>query len=108
MMSVNLPPAEIATIRGKGAWGVKNGAAAQNATWLQGRPCGPVTPPDAGPRLSDGWPGPPPGGTGGRIGRLSPATTRLKPEFDITAKAAISTPKSPASDSRRSRIQVLR
>ena len=38
--------------------------------------------PDAGPRLSGGRSGPPPGGTGGRTGRSSPATTRQRPGAD--------------------------
>ena len=54
--------------------------------------------PDAGPRLSDGRPGPPLGGTGGRNGRPSPATTRQRPEAD-----RVSTP-TPAGSLHGSRL----
>ncbi len=107
---VNPRSGRIATIIKEGTGVVKTGAAARMPLGSSaGRAARPR--PDAGPRLADGRPSPPRGGTGGRTGPPSPATTRLRPEAGRgltptpagshhSSQRAIADPSSPAgSDS---------
>src|SRR5271165_6994646 len=74
-------PGRTATSRRRGSEAVKDVASAR-------MPPGSIvrlaasSPPDAGPRLSDGRPNPPHGENGGQTAQPSPATTRQRPGAD--------------------------